>query len=280
MKARHEKFNIKRLVVLAILLIVAGLMIPYYMWTHTAHAVNDEIVQNEIAQGNDTNGDVNANNFTALNALFDDAQVGGTITLQNDYTAETGESCIYVPDKNLTLDLNGHTINANKNTGTIFYIIAVNFTISDSNGNGKVTGGTGYKYSNYTEGGAILNLGNLTITGGTFTENSATYGGAISNLKDMTITGGNISGNSAIKYGGGIYSYNADKNGNLYIGGTVNVNNNKVEAENNNIQMATSSSLNLIADKPLVSGANVAITANAGILIKNGCFRFDTFIPS
>ncbi len=55
-------------------------------------------------------------------------------------------------------------------------------------------------------GGAIINLGELTITNSTFHGNSAEDGGAIINSGELTITNSTFRSNSA-KYGGGISNY-------------------------------------------------------------------------
>ncbi len=54
------------------------------------------------------------------------------------------------------------------------------------------------------DGGAVWNGATMTITDGSFTQNSASSGGAIYNIGTMTINGGSVTGNSAVGWGGGI----------------------------------------------------------------------------
>ncbi|CAN5338607.1 hypothetical protein BH11PLA2_BH11PLA2_37150 [soil metagenome] len=85
---------------------------------------------------------------------------------------------------------------------------------------GKVVGGVG---------GAILNLGNTTLTGTVLSGNTASYGGAIYSVNAATtIRNSTISGNSASGYGGGLWSdgtssiINSTFSGNsAYLGGAI-----------------------------------------------------------
>ncbi len=54
---------------------------------------------------------VRTGNFTALQLLIDAMENGDTLRLDANYTAEAGEtSLVIAQDKNITIDLNGHTI--------------------------------------------------------------------------------------------------------------------------------------------------------------------------
>lgn len=61
----------------------------------------------------------------------------------------------------------------------------------------------GVYYYPYTEGAGILNLGTLTLTGSTLSNNTAfEFGGGIDNVGTLTISGSTLSGNSAFDGGG------------------------------------------------------------------------------
>ncbi|NWJ49103.1 MAG: hypothetical protein HXX08_24870 [Chloroflexi bacterium] len=103
---------------------------------------------------------------------------------------------------NLTLTNTGAgklTISGNN----LYQIFNVNSGKSLSLTNLNLTGGKG------SDGGAIYNYGNVTISNSTLSGNSATsgYGGAIENLGNMTISNSTLSGNSATG-GGAIENYN------------------------------------------------------------------------
>ena len=55
-------------------------------------------------------------------------------------------------------------------------------------------------------GGAIYNLGDMTIDKTIFSSNKAVNGGAIYNLKDAIITQSTFTSNSSTAYGGAIYN--------------------------------------------------------------------------
>ncbi|MCR5402925.1 MAG: InlB B-repeat-containing protein [Butyrivibrio sp.] len=79
-----------------------------------------------------------------------------------------------------------------------------NLTITDNSSEkaGKITGG-----KNIERGGGVLNLGTLTMTGGTISKNFVNnYGGGVYNLGTLTMTGGTISENSTNNYGAGVYN--------------------------------------------------------------------------
>lgn len=146
----------------------------------------------------------------------DDAPV--TITLFDDWVATNGEltedGYAYMNNGNLdiTLDLNGHTIDRGLKTekigGEVFRVQNGKLTIIDSVGTGKITGG-----NNADSGGAfVVQYGKLYIKGGEISGNKATYGGAIycDDLNDayIFIEGGKLVGNTADFKGGAIFMYN------------------------------------------------------------------------
>ena len=153
-----------------------------------------------------------------------------TVKLDRDWDAIKGDKTIEIPaGKNITLDLNGHTIDAKKAISQSIIDVKGKLTIKDSSENhdGKITGGNcgsgGALYIFYSgtvnlqsgiitgntaedNGGAIYNGGTLNISGGVIKDNSAKLGGAVYNYGTMTVTGGSITGNTASENGGGIWS--------------------------------------------------------------------------
>ena len=101
----------------------------------TANAIDD----------NASNGEVQTDNFTSLQALIDNSD---NIKLEKDYIALSGEKCITINyGQNKTIDLNGHTISrgltAALNEGYVIGVYYGSLTITDSSeaGNGRITGG-------------------------------------------------------------------------------------------------------------------------------------------
>ena len=130
----------------------------------------------------------------------------------------------------VTLDLAGHTIDFNaqqpKDYNYIFFInpqyeygdsstlgIYTTFTIEDSVGGGKITGGW-----NGTLGGAVSvgTPGTFNMIGGSITGNKAREGGAILNWGTVNLSNCTISDNTADRYGGAIYG-----GGTLNVGGGI-----------------------------------------------------------
>ena len=142
-----------------------------------------------------------------LATIVNNAANGATITLNGDVTLTSSLSI----KKTITLDLNGHKIDANftDSYGTIYVGTAGNLTIKDSKGTGSIVNNNG--------GIVIGNYGTVTILGGTlktgsnpeknaalynFYYNGTTYGkstisggtmdGAVWNCGVMNITGGTL----------------------------------------------------------------------------------------
>ncbi|MBQ3841677.1 MAG: hypothetical protein II820_03185 [Ruminiclostridium sp.] len=137
--------------------------------------------------------------FTDLRTLVNETEDGGTLKLEKDYIAASGEDYINIPEgKTITIDLNGHTIDRNLSEATNNgYVIRNNgnLTITDSGIGGKITGG--WATGNYC-GGVLNYSGTLTISGGTISGNKATDGGGVYNAGTLIIENGSkitISGN-------------------------------------------------------------------------------------
>lgn len=153
---------------------------------------------------------------------------GGTFTLQSDWVAPSGSfgtrtsdgfrgGALNIQDGvNVTLDLNGHTINRNLTAvsayGAVIYVgWGSVLTVKDSVGGGKITGGWNSTGSNYAGGGiglyesATLNFESGIITGN---KTTADYSGGAIALRTgsvLNMTGGVLSENStAGGYGGAI----------------------------------------------------------------------------
>ena len=149
---------------------------------------------------------------------------GGTVTLASDVTATEGDATLTVTNA-VTLDLNGHTIDAAGRFGVIEIGGGGDLTLT--NGvpvSGAVTGGralegggvyvrgaftmTGGEISGntaYDGGGVYVNDGGtFTMSGGTISDNSADYAGGVEVYGTFTMSGGEISGNTATYYGGGV----------------------------------------------------------------------------
>ena len=143
--------------------------------------------------------DVNSGDFSSLsNYLYKD----NYLRLNGDITRSPNNNDLMI-QHNITIDGNGHTINAN-NLGRIFFILDKGeLTLK----NLKLING----YANDGPGGAILNYhGKLTITDCTFDNNHAVHqGGAIScDAANTVITGTNVfSNNRADIDAGAIYNY-------------------------------------------------------------------------
>ncbi len=144
------------------------------------------------------------NAWSDLQMQIDAAQGSATLTLEEEVISSEYDSALSVaPGKNITLNLNGHTLcRAMPKGGADGHVITNHgtLTITDGSGSGTVTGGfsTG-------SGGGIVNNGTLTIAGGSLTGNQAAEGGAIFNAAGatLTLTGGSLNGNSADTYSGG-----------------------------------------------------------------------------
>ena len=137
-------------------------------------------------------------NFTYLNQLVNSGEK--TIKIEYDIILEEDEMFpegITITEDNITIDGNGHTIDAKKLT-RIFKVKAKNVTLDN------MTLKNGYSNKN---GGAIYNArnSNLKIINLKFINNTARWGGAIRNYGTLKIFHSIIKKNKA-KKGAGIYT--------------------------------------------------------------------------
>ena len=176
--------------------------------------------------------------WSDLQALINDAPNNGTIELTRDYVATSKDAGALQINKNITIDLKGHTINRNlseaQENGRVIEIASgFNVTIKD----GTITGGYKVAKNEATnpadnDGGGIYNLGDLTLTGVTVTGNKCikkvaggSYtgrGGGIycGSSGSFTMIGGKIRENVAEGGGGGIF---VDKTPSMKMNGFVSV---------------------------------------------------------
>ncbi len=133
-----------------------------------------------------------------------------TITLEENVTRTGNEGFVGVHKNhgNVTLDLNGHTIDGNSaegKTGEVFNMDGGNLIIQDNSAEqtGAITGGNN---KDGNGGGIVVNGGSLTIEGGAIKGNTAGVSGGgvyVSGNGSFEMTGGEISGNTANATGGG-----------------------------------------------------------------------------
>ena len=170
--------------------------------------------------------------WSGLQAALDAAEKGETVTLYGDIRANTNDpSLIIRAKKDVTLDLNGYTLDRNMTkTKADGYVIFIEdgaaLTVMDSSGenSGKITGGGS------VNGGGIYCSGTLIFQGGNVTGNKATEkGGGIFIGGTATITGGVISGNRSERDGGGLYMQNNQKVCSVTVSGGVIENNTAAE---------------------------------------------------
>ncbi len=166
---------------------------------------------NITASVNDS--DITINDVTTWQDLQDAINgytEGSVIRLTSDVTCDNNKRLDVNKDsnKNVVIDLNGHTINRNlennkKEDGHVMQVHKGSLTITDSTGtNGKITKG-------YADNGGAIYIkedATVTINGGTITDNQADVdGGAIYCKGVLIMNGGVISSNSAHDTGGAIY---------------------------------------------------------------------------
>jgi predicted outer membrane repeat protein len=145
--------------------------------------------------------DVGTGSFSDLRSAI---YSSNDIRLTGDITNNNEQQIVISPYKNITINGNGHTINGN-NVGRIFIIYpTAELTLKNVK---LINGNLPPTLSQDFDGGAILNMGTLTIENCEFNNNYARDGGAIACDKDAvtTIKGTNtFYKNSAWQDGGAI----------------------------------------------------------------------------
>ena len=155
---------------------------------------------------------------------------GGTVTLNEKVERtndEAGKSItVSGKDNNVTIDLNGYTIDGNDKTGSVIKVTdGASLTIEDSGENGTITGGNAILGGNDFGGGVYVEDAELTLNGGTITGNTANDGGGVA-VKGGTVTmndGAVIDGNTGNYAAGGVFMYATNDNDAYFTmnGGTI-----------------------------------------------------------
>ena len=167
-------------------------------------SVIDSVTGNELSSL-DINTIIPGNTFTALNKTIN-GNTGDIINLEYDYYFDADYDSAFVEgiiiNRNLTVNGNGYTLDAN-HSGRIFNVAdSVTLTLNDitlANGYATEEGG-----AIYASDSAVLDVDNCT-----FVNNSAeNYGGAITIKDDViaVIANSNFINNTAGKWGSAIYN--------------------------------------------------------------------------
>ena len=151
--------------------------------------------------------------YGELTKAIRNASDGDTIRLTGDITMSDHPPQI---DKQITVDGAGHTISGDDQYRIFFVTEDGDLTINDltlTKGRAQDGDPECRRADNDSDrdgfdevGGAICNLGKLTVTGSSFRDNSAEVGGAIFYLGEASISDSSFSGNSADAVGGAIAS--------------------------------------------------------------------------
>lgn len=158
--------------------------------------------------------------YTTIKAAIEDANgsaTTSTIKLLGDVTEGNVDPAISISDdKNITLDLDGHTLTGDiTNNGSL--------TITDSKGTGKIDGTVTSKKTTTISSGSIQNVtakaGTVSMNGGNITGTLATNSGATANVSNGTVENIQSLGTTNI-YGGNINGIITKTDGN--ITGTIN----------------------------------------------------------
>ncbi|MBQ6373872.1 MAG: hypothetical protein IJJ45_05215, partial [Clostridia bacterium] len=152
---------------------------------------------------------VTVTDWSGLQNAMNRASAGQTIRLGADIKCtKNGGDRIKVDGKTVTLDLNGHTLDRNRDKqdddGHVIEVLGKSvLTVTDSSkgGKGAIKGG-------YAERGGGVNIAKdatLILKGGTIRDNKAKWGGGIYVHGTLKLQGGVIAKNHANNSGGGIH---------------------------------------------------------------------------
>ena len=150
---------------------------------------------------------VTVTDWSGLQNAMNRASAGQTIRLGADIACtKNGGDRIKVDGKTVTLDLNGRTLNRNRDKqnddGHVIEVLGKSvLTIADSKGGGVIKGG-------YAERGGGVNIAKdatLILKGGTIRDNKAKWGGGIYVHGTLKLQGGTVAKNHANSSGGGIH---------------------------------------------------------------------------
>ncbi len=150
---------------------------------------------------------VSVSDWDGLQNAIKKASSGQVIQLGADITCKkNGGDQIKVDKKTVTIDLNGHTLDRNRDKqDDDGHVIEVKnnstLTIIDSVGGGKITGG----YAKRGGGVNVSSNSTLIIESGTITGNQAKWGGGIYVHGKLTMNGGVVTKNTVTDEAGGIF---------------------------------------------------------------------------
>ena len=197
--------------------------------------------------------DRDISSWERLQFAIDVAENGSTIILTKDIVAEDSyyDKTLLIPEgKSITIDLCGFKVDRNPSIAGVDLdgCVIINkgtLTITDSEGNGEILGGSNINYGAYNNttkhnGGGIYNSGTLTLNGGTISGNDCIgWGGGIY-LADgavLNLNGGTVTSNQcgSDRNGGGIY---VSEGATLNVSGNPVVSGNKKGGTTNNVNLA------------------------------------------
>ena len=246
-----------------------------------------DIVGVDIVNAGDNNAKIQTQ-WDELQELLTAAESSGTLQLTRDYTAVASVDVPLTFTGEVTIDLNGHTINRGLSPSSaiadgylVFIASGSHLTLMDTGSGGTITGGnvngnggaiinagtltvsgvtiTGNNATG--NGGAVFNTGTVTISGGTLSSNSASQGGAVYNNGTLTISGGAIQNNTASTNGGGIYHYD----GTLNMRGAPTISGNQKGTADNNVYLASGKTITVNADLTNTTAIGITMAANIGV---------------
>ena len=182
--------------------------------------LNDEVLVNDDSYGvANSSGE---KSFDELEEIIINSQDNSTINLNYDYKYDGLDNFtgIVVDKNNLTINGNGHVIDANSGNNSVRI-----FNITGSNVILKNLIFTNANSDSFLNGGAIYNTGAyLSVVNSTFINNSANfYGGAIYNYAScLSVADSTFINNSVTRYGGAIYNANSKSSvvNSTFIGNT------------------------------------------------------------
>ncbi|MBQ8934121.1 MAG: hypothetical protein IJ061_07545, partial [Lachnospiraceae bacterium] len=198
--------------------------------------INGIVYEITVTDAN-VNVNVSVNSWADLQAAF---TADNNVILTADVTAAASDERLSIPaGVNITLDLNGYTINRNRtqqeSNGHVISLYG-KLTLKDSSSGqtGKITGGNNYS----SQGGAIVVFdgGKLIMEGGMISGNEASQlnnagqGGGVCVMSggSFTMSGGSIEDNIA-GFGGGVYV----ASGATFTMSGGNISNNRANRETN-----------------------------------------------
>ncbi len=243
----------------AVVFDVPGSIVAEAEETHTNHKVCGDL---NCSDSNHEN--ITWTAWTSDNSL---PSSSGNYYLTKDVTPTSLPSFAAYSD--ITLCLNGHTVNAPQFGTKQILKIVYTFTLCDCKGGGTLTG------SSASSGAVNVASGNFTMYGGTISGNMATSnssgGGAVYvNDGTFTMNGGTISGNTASANGGGVYVLRGKF---IMNGGTIS--NNTAGNEGGGVYVEASNRSYFTMNGGTISGNTAA--NNGGGVAYNGNKTNDTF---